>query len=350
MNVFIDSNILFEDYFFDNKSTKQILDYAQKGLITIYLSKIVFLELRRQYEKELEGWNAQIRKINKDTPRLLLSSGFGMINIPVQLAKFDEFYSDFEKRCDNFAILPYKNEYFPNIVDRAIRKSKPFTETKTELKDAIIWITYSEYVEQKYLSDCILLTNNVSDFCDKKDKSVVHKTLQVDTKKFVVVNSAFDFIKKYAPTIDSPEYIFEKYVDGLGIDNDFAFRNVRDNFDSIITTKVHEKINKLSASQIVSKNDSWFDGQLIGYDTELLYCEDVEYDVAGQRAIISGYLYLTCEVDALRYNPDRDPGEDSFIHEEEKNITFSVRFNFDMLQGEVCKDIEVLDIEIEDVY
>ena len=349
MNIFIDSNILHEDYFFMNKSTKQILDYTKRGLVNLYMSQIVFMELKRHYELELEERNTQIKRINKDAPRLLVAPGYGLIDIPVYLAKFDSFYSDMDKRCDNFYILPFKNEYLPNIVERAVRKTKPFTETKTELKDAIIWLTYSEFVEKKHLSDCLFLTANSSDFCDKKDKSVIHKTLQADTKRFIVINSSFDFIKKYASTIDSPEYIFEKYVDSLDIDDNFAFDKIQSNFDNIITVKIHEKVDKLSVSDVVSKKDGWFDGQLVGYDTELMHCDNIEYDVVGERAIISGYLYLSCEVEVLKYNPDRDPGEDSFIYEEERNIFFCLRFNFDMIQDEVCQDFEVIEIEVEDV-
>jgi hypothetical protein len=57
MNVFIDSNILFEDYFFENKSNKNLLEYCKEGLLYLYMSEIVRLELRRQFQKELESKN-----------------------------------------------------------------------------------------------------------------------------------------------------------------------------------------------------------------------------------------------------------------------------------------------------
>lgn len=44
MNVFLDSCILFEDYFFENNSNKKLLDYAKDSLITLYMAEIVRFE------------------------------------------------------------------------------------------------------------------------------------------------------------------------------------------------------------------------------------------------------------------------------------------------------------------
>lgn len=60
MNIFIDSNILFQDYFFENKSNKKLLEYCKEGLLKLYMSEIVRLELRRQFQKELESKNKEL--------------------------------------------------------------------------------------------------------------------------------------------------------------------------------------------------------------------------------------------------------------------------------------------------
>ena len=74
MNIFLDSNILFQDYFFDNKSNKKILDYCKEGLLNLYMSEIVRLELRRQFQRELEDKNREIKKIIKDAIRLKIEA------------------------------------------------------------------------------------------------------------------------------------------------------------------------------------------------------------------------------------------------------------------------------------
>ena len=112
MNIFLDTNILFEDYFFDNKSPKKILEYARKGLINLYMSEIVRLELRWQFQKEIEAKNRELNKVVKDSQRLKIDTEIKLLDLPSQLEKFDKFYSRLES-IENFKIVHYKNEYLP---------------------------------------------------------------------------------------------------------------------------------------------------------------------------------------------------------------------------------------------
>lgn len=349
MNVFIDTNILFEDYFFKNKSSKQILTYAQSGLIDLYMSEIVRLELRRQYQKELEEQNRILNKVIKDSDHLGLNPAVSLIVIDTQLKIFDDFYRKLEMRHENFHIIPYENSFLPEIVDRAINRKKPFTETKTELKDAVIWLSYAGYVENnKSLKDCVFLTNNTTDFCSKKDKSSVHKDLESDTNRFSIINSSFEFIRLKSPIIESPEHKFGIYIDSLSIDNEYIRSSLVNNFNREIETKLHEEVDGISLYRILP-NYEWLDGQAIGFDIDILECEDIEVEVLGKRALISGIIYVSLETEILRYNSCRDPGEDSFVHEAEKYLTFKVYFNFDLLENEICKDFEITDVELDEV-
>ena len=124
-----------------------------------------------QFQREIENKNREIKKIIKDSKRLKIKSEIGLISAENQnqRKKFDAFYYDLEDN-ENFIILDYKNDYLQDIVNRAIYRIKPFTEEKSELKDAIIWKTYSEFVESNNTLDCILLTNNTSDFDQEGQK------------------------------------------------------------------------------------------------------------------------------------------------------------------------------------
>lgn len=347
MNLFIDSNILFQDYFFENKSNRQLIQYCENGLISVYVSEIVRLELRRQFEKELLSQKREVKKLTKDSIRLKTDIVINEISITEKLQHFDDFYSKLQF-LDNFYILNYKNEFLPDIVDRAINRKKPFTEEKSELKDALIWKTYSDYVERIPIEDCILLTNNTSDFCAKNDKNSIHPELQLDSKKFKVINSSFEFIKTIAPILESPEYKFQVYIKQFTIDENFVIRMISDNFEKKLEDTVHSRIERIHPSDLFEDNFA-FDGQLIGYDIELLECEDIEYEIIGDKALISGVIYINCETEVLEYNSVRDPGEDSFSSIGERNIQFEVHFNFDFKEDEIAEDFEITGIEVWDI-
>ena len=347
MNIFLDSNILFQDYFFDNKSNKKILDYCKEGLLNLYMSEIVRLELRRQFQRELEEKNREIKKIIKDAIRLKIEAEITEISISEQFEKFDAFYKGLTYN-DNFFLLPYYNDFLPDLVERAIYRKKPFTEEKSELKDAIIWKTYSHYVESNDTSDCILLTNNTSDFCSKQDKSKIHPDLELDTTRFSVINKSFEFIKTNATVLEGPENKFQAYINQIDIDQEFVLNILNENFEKTIEDEIHKKIDNLHPSDILS-DDYFFDGQMVAYGCEILDCEDIEHEILGDTALISGVVYASCEVEILQYNAVRDPGEDRYSNVGEKNVTFKVFFNFDLKKDEICSDFEITDVEVGDI-
>lgn len=349
INVFLDTNILHEDYFFEKKTNKQILKYAQEGLINLYISDIVILEMKRHYEKYCEKNIIVLDRIFNDSKKLKIKMKPFLIDVESQLREFDKFYEKFLFH-DNIHIINYKNDYLPLLIKMAIYKKKPFTETKSEPKDAIIWISYADYAETNNLENCIFLTANHHDFCDKKDKSRIHKELEIYSKRFCVIKDPFHFIKKYSGKIESPEHIFEVFFSSLEITEDYVKDVIEDKFKKQIQKYTHKEINKTSVSKILPDNDFLDDAQIIGYDIEILGCTNIESEITGNRAIISGVTYTSCEIEILQYNANRDKGEDNYVFEAEKTLIFKIYFNFDLTQdnqNEGFEDFEITDIELD---
>jgi len=92
MHVFLDSNVLFKDYFFGNNTNKIILEYSRKGLINLYMAEIVKLELRKQFLDELEEKNRDLKKVIKDVTRLKIEKEISLLDIDEHMNKFDKFY------------------------------------------------------------------------------------------------------------------------------------------------------------------------------------------------------------------------------------------------------------------
>ena len=143
LNIFIDTCILHGDYFFHNKSNRQLFDYMKEGLVYIFMSDIVLKELRRHYELELKQANYEIEKILKDAKRLQFKAEIESLDEEAMLKRFDDNYASLAV-TDYFEILYYSNDMLPRIVENAINKNIPFfTDRKSEIKDNLIWMTYS---------------------------------------------------------------------------------------------------------------------------------------------------------------------------------------------------------------
>ncbi|WP_291125272.1 PIN domain-containing protein [Flavobacterium sp. UBA6031] len=347
MNVFLDSNILFKDYFFEKKSPKNLLDYAKRGLINLYMSEIVRLELRRQFIKEIESKKSELEKILEDITRLKIDTVVEVFDLDLQLEKFDKFYTQLiSDGC--FEIVHYKNDYLPDIVDKAIYRKKPFTEEKTELKDAIIWKSYADFAETNDLEDCILLTNNTTDFCNKGDKSKIHNDLLVDSERFFVFNSAFDFLKEKSTLLESPEHKFQIYISKLDINNELVHDLILENFNKQIEKAVNEKIEKLNPNDIL-KDGYWYDGYVEPSEIEIFECSEVEYDILTDSALVSGIVYISVETECFHYNASRDTGEDQYSYIGGQTLIYEICFNFDLRENEDCSDFEITNISLDSV-
>ncbi|WP_409295369.1 PIN domain-containing protein [Peribacillus sp. SCS-26] len=70
-------------------------------------------------------------------------------------------------------ILSCPNDFLGELIDRAVNRIKPFKEGKSEFRDAVTWLTYSNYIGQYNLSDCYFISNNTNDFLDDKKEKFV---------------------------------------------------------------------------------------------------------------------------------------------------------------------------------
>lgn len=292
----------------------------------------------------MDGKNRELKKVLKDSSRLKVDLKIDLIDIESQLNEFDDFYNSLFE-IENITLIPYKNEFLPYIVDRAIKKSKPFTEEKSELKDALIWKSYSNHVENNDLDDCILLTNNTSDFCSRQDKTKVHPELLTDTDKFKVINSAFNFLKVNAKLWETPERKISAYISQLDLNTDMVLDMLYDNFQTEIERKVYERIEDINPSDLLSR-DYHIDGYVSGYGIEFSECENIEYEILTDSALVSGKLYLGCHAECYNYTGARDYYEEQLSMIGEEYLLIEIYFNFDLKVGDDFSDFEFLNIKI----
>ena len=164
------------------------------------MSNVVLLELKRNFRKIIDENNKSLNYIiEKGKDYKLVESPVSKINKEESLNNLVNFYNTLVK--DGFLTILYSdNNLLPEIIERSVNKLKPFSENKTELKDTIIWLTYARYVEENDTQDCILLTDNVTDFCDMElpEKVIVevHKDLKKDSTRFKIYRNTKELFRK----------------------------------------------------------------------------------------------------------------------------------------------------------
>ncbi len=345
MDIFIDTSVVYTDPFWKRNFPRQLLEAAKGGRVRVYIADVVLRELKRNFEKQLDKEFSAINSANGNIKKL--THRHQDIPTPTKdqyLEDFDKYYEELFKN-KNVIKLPTDESMFSDLLDRAIERKKPFTDNRSEFKDAVIWTTYFKYAKSKGLENCHLISNNKKDFTDNDGK--LHPELKNDYDKFEVHIIIDDFYKANKDTIDKPLIEFQQWIDKQLINDKYVFDLLFNKETDKVYDEVRRKFENADPSSFVDDRVSGnvFGGYVDVDELEWYDCDDIEIDVIKEYAIISGKLTLNVTLELYSYNSVRDPGDDKFPYYGSADREVNVYFNFIFDKDETPKSFEVTYIE-----
>lgn len=349
MNIFIDTSVIYKDPFWKGNFFSELIDIVKEKEIGLYISDVVLMEIERNYGKIIDRQITQLSKAHSEIDHYQMElDKKSTIDKTKSIKGLKAHYKKLED--DNIVtFLKYSNEMMPEIVNRAIYRKKPFTETKTELKDTIIWLTYSEYAENQKLKDCILLTSNVSDFCDaekaKQKIFEIHPELQKDSKRFKVYKSPKDLIQNEKPALQFISKRFGSWLEEQQFNNKFVLELIKKTFWKQIIQQIEREYENLSLDDVF-KEDYYLDGYVSPDFIEITDVDTIKIDTFNEECIISGNIFISCNVEGYQYNPVRDKGEDRYNYFGELTKLGIFTFSFYYDQSENPRSLNLDDFEI----
>ena len=188
INVFLDSNQLYRDPFFENIHSKILLQSAEEKKCNVYMSTVVVEEIINNYLKEVMKLSEDLIRLknrNKNISQSVQLEINHNIDNDKLRKKIVDFYGDLSEK-GLIRIVNYNNNILPTLVNRSIYRKKPFTDKKQEFRDAIIWLSYVKIALDENLENCYFVTNNTEDYTEN---GKIHKDLLEDSKKFELLNS-----------------------------------------------------------------------------------------------------------------------------------------------------------------
>jgi len=351
MNIFVDTSILFTDPFLNEIFKKEIITACKQNRLNIFISEVVIKELSFNYEKNLDKIIIDIKNINTNSDKLI--PNFEKLNVPEKqnlVKQLEDFYIELS-HLKNFHILPIHNDFLPLVLEKAIKRLKPFTEKKTELKDALIWLTYINHISVNNLDNNYLLTQNVNDFGLKQadETFIIHPELQKECEKITLINSFKEIHKIYKNYIKEQEeqtkQKFLAWIENENIDDNYVQKILWDNYIDKISDNISNYIDKIDLDRYFEDSHLISMGGYADID-EFSWgsCSDIEIEVLEENAIISGILDVSAEIQAYGYNSTRDPGDEKFPSLGSSDADFKVYFNF-LIDEDGVHDFEITDIE-----
>ena len=337
MNIFIDTSILYQDPFLKGSYSKELLEVIERKEINVFVSDIVLQELIYNYKKRIELINSQLRNTFKNIDRLEVN-----IDTKLQLDKSDsskrlkKFYDNLLDNNNSFQKLNYSNEFLPEIVRRSINRLKPFSENKTELKDALIWLTYSKYVEQYNIDTCIFLSNNTRDFCTKTKggKFEIHDELKKDSDRFKIYTSIKEFLLSEKDNLNLVDDKFIHWFDEQDFDENSIKEILLQNFEERITDDIESHISILKLNDVFEENEKSLDSYFICNDIILHEVRNLTIDILNDYAVITGKLQFFSDIEGYEYVSKLNSGDKKQELYGEATIGGDIGFSFEYDKNE----------------
>ncbi|MEI6823060.1 MAG: PIN domain-containing protein [Bacteroidota bacterium] len=311
MDIIIDANIFRRDLKLNDKGFEILIDYLAKTNSKLIFPSIVLEEIKGLYKRvlqeRLEEYTKSLEKL-KSTLLFIQMPENPVLDIEGDSNRYIDFlHKKFKTSAKN--IIPYKNEYLPELVHRAIQRKKPLDSKGQQFRDGILWLTLLDYAESTDEKNIAFISDNTSDFSEKgenklsKELNDESKSRGIEIKYFKTLN---DFAKEHASVIDfiNKDWI-EKNIDNsileklfIGILGDSIENDILSNLDLDKNEKATGNIER--TKDISSRLIDYFvyekkDGTIL-LNIEIEY--EIEYEIEIERNIEHEnpryeYVYIT---------------------------------------------------------
>lgn len=195
LDIFLDTNILHNDYFIRNRRLLDLCEFLDDGLVSyrLCIAEMTYYELIKHYEIEFENMLNELKSVKKVGGKFFLEDNFFDFNYNKNELTI-KYKMELEK---NFSIIKPSSDAATNVFKRYYEDKAPFLNSKTEFKDALIWETIEEEYKNKSernSDDCYVwfVTNNSKDFGKYND---IHEDFNNYNDKIIIFNNLTELLE-----------------------------------------------------------------------------------------------------------------------------------------------------------
>jgi hypothetical protein len=177
----LDSNVFVADYWLRSPSFVLLRDFLRKTNATLVVPKIVFEEVVNHHKEDLKKLKSDVSATLREGSRLIRNfkvreDWIGTISRKEIEHPYQKFLSS-ELETLHARILDYSAIPHTEIVNRDLRRRKPFQQSGKGYRDTLLWETIVRKCIKKDTLTAFV-THNVRDFCGPDGN--LHKDLQRD--------------------------------------------------------------------------------------------------------------------------------------------------------------------------
>lgn len=206
MDVILDSNILRRHLSLRGSPIDLLIDYVTKTRSRVVLCSVVLEEARHNYRGELLERIEKLKAVERS-----------LRGIPTTIASLAVPNPDIEAEVNHYThhlhttlrtkpseVVPYKNEYLPDLVSRAVDRRRPMQKDGQQFRDALLWLTVLDYAESCVDRRVVFVSSNSKEFADGPGSHLAPELLeeaQARNVEVVYFTSIDELIKSQASRV-----------------------------------------------------------------------------------------------------------------------------------------------------
>ncbi|MCA6215519.1 DUF4935 domain-containing protein [Ideonella sp. B7] len=229
MKFFLDTNVFYGDWFLRNANFRYLFHFINNEGHELLVSRAVMQEAENIRNRDLHAAVSEVKKHLLSAAKL---NGQPVATPePTFCIEPYDLLEALRLKLDSVALVEYQSISHAVVVERALKRVRPFQENEKGYRDTLIWLSLLEHLSRLPAgSEIVFISANKSDFYDPSSKTpAFHPSLQEDIDRLcpsVVIRpylSLFDFVDK---TIDKSEHAldhsraemsFGEYVEEQGV-------------------------------------------------------------------------------------------------------------------------------------
>lgn len=214
MNVFIDTNAFFNNWFVGNVNFKLLFHYLNNEQLDLLMSELVVQEVNNLRNKEVDESRVEVKRLLNRLKKVNKGS-IGVSVDDITISDYD-IKSILDAKVHYVETISYDDIPHKEVVRRALGLVKPFTDGEKGYRDTLIWLSFLEYLKDNQITgDIAFITDNKNDFFEKKGSQLAFNAdLQRDIQELQIQATikpylnVFDFVKE---NVDKISHAVDKY-------------------------------------------------------------------------------------------------------------------------------------------
>ena len=342
MNVILDTNIFRSDITLRSKEFTILLDYLSKTESKLMIPQIILDEIKGLFKRTLIERITELKK-NINNINLILTDNNSHINVKdydvdFETSEYENFLIN-KLKINKNNIIPYNNEFLPEISMRAINRQKPSGDKGQGFRDTMIWLTIKEHCKKSYEKQISFISNNTDDF-GNSDKNNLHESLIDECEKEKIKINYFKSIKEFIETHSVKiEFINDKWIK-----DNLDYTSVED----IILNELNKNDDRNVYSWFKNETDLFCEGykalsvNILENDTPTVY------EMADNSLIINLTVYSEIEIEFYYYHYEYNFNDDYPDYEKKlKSIVEYIVTNVSL--SLTLEENRITDIEVNDI-